>query len=153
MAVGSRRPTAARCVVVEDNGGPSRVTGLSAAASPWVAAGFTHRTCRPDEGAVRPKRLLEGGGWSKVEYAITQPGRVDVGAGRDVAERAADGLAHGNGDVAAQDDGRHQPGPDAGIVVDLVLQQLDEDPGALRVADDSHPAPVVVLGEVGLPQR
>ncbi len=66
-------------------------------------------------------------------------------------EGPTDGLVDGDGHVSAEDDGRHQPGPDPGVVVDLVLQQRDEDAGALRVADHGEAPPGVVIGEIRLP--
>ncbi len=68
-------------------------------------------------------------------------------------EVAADVAPVAHGHVAAGDDGRDEPRAHRRIVVDLLLQQPDEHPAALRVADEHDAAAVVVVGQVVAPRR
>jgi hypothetical protein len=72
-------------------------------------------------------------------------------ASADVLEVAADVAALLDGHAAAQQERRHHPAAKLRIVVDLVGDQLAEDEGALRVADQDDASAVVVLAQVLLP--
>ena len=99
----------------------------------------------------RPKRASAGTGALKVENPTTQPVWLGLPAPGHVLEVPADVAPLGNGDVAAQQQRRDQALADALAVVDAVVDQLAQQVGALRVADQDHAAAVVVPAQVVLP--
>ncbi len=108
----------------------------------WVHAGGDEPVAAVAEQGPGPGR--RGGAVAVVGHDA--PGLIGAAAEREVLERATDVLALGDLHVAPHEQGRHEPGPHVGVVVELVGQELGEHVGALGVADE-HDGPAVV--EVG----
>ena len=63
-------------------------------------------------------------------------------------EVAAAGSVRPDRYVAAEEERRDETATERRLWVDLLLEQPDQDRGALRVPDEHDPTPVVVVGQV-----
>ena len=135
------------------NAGALRGTIVSARSLPPASStGFTHIATWPLPSS-HPKMpsVVGGEAAGQDEKEMMQPVSVAACAGREVVEGAADVLALGYLDGAAQQDRRHDPGADRLVAVDLALHERDQPERALRVADEDDAPTVVLLLQVGLP--
>src|SRR2546421_207008 len=93
---------------------------------PQLAFGTGCRTGAPEEGVRRHRRVESREGDRAADLPIRP-------AGRDVLEVAADVVALSHGHVAAEQDRGDELAPFRGIGIDLLLDQLAQDEGPLRV--------------------
>ena len=127
-------------------------TAWSAPLPPASAAGLVQPASIPSA-STRPNRELAGGGTvdRNDAYVMTQPVWSAARQSGIVLERPAYVLPPGHGQARPQQDGRYHPRLHR-LAVDLVADQRRQHHRALRVADQHHAAPVVVVRHVVIPR-